>query len=187
LEQLHRENDVERIATARLSDFPDDDIAIRALQHLASIRNQPEKADSYSKQLVALGKATSADLNNMAWNALIRGAVTPEFIEHAQRSLQLAQNRGPAPMHTLASLYAEIGQTAQARDLLIQSIGLRGNEGPESDDWYVLGRIAEQFGVLDTAAEAYAKVEKPTDERAIPDSAYLLAQRRLAAMGAAAR
>jgi len=54
-------------------------------------------------------------------------------------------------------------------------------------DRYVLGRIAEQFGVLDAAAEAYEKVEKPTDERAIPDSAYLLAQRRLAAMGAAAR
>jgi hypothetical protein len=43
-----------------------------------------------------------------------------------------------------------------------------------------VGRIAETYGVLDAAAEAYQKVTKP--EQRTGGSAYELAQQRLAGL-----
>jgi hypothetical protein len=80
-------------------------------------------------------------------------------------------------------LYAEINEASQARDLLLQSMDLRGREEPDLEDWYVLGRIAEQFGLKDAAVEAYHKVEKPTQGRLLASSVYSLAQRRLGVIG----
>ncbi|HJW96239.1 MAG TPA: hypothetical protein VJ901_21705, partial [Thermoanaerobaculia bacterium] len=51
---------------------------------------------------------------------------------------------------------------------------------PDSSDWYVLGRMAENYGVREAALAAYKRVDKKENDGA---SVWELAQRRLAAMG----
>jgi len=151
-----------------------------------SIQRQPEEALSYYQRLVNMGRATATDLNNLAWTSLVMNAVAPEFIRTAERAVQTGE-ANPVPLHTLASLYAEIGEGVKARDVLLQSMQVGGRDEPDHDDWYVLGRIAEQFGENDAATEAYRKVEKPADDMRVPESTYTLAQRRLTAMGRSPR
>jgi hypothetical protein len=79
-------------------------------------------------------------------------------------------------------LYAELGRTSEARDLLWQSMEAGGQEEPESESWLVLGRIAEHFDARETAVSAYKRVEKPKHESGITQSSYFLAQKRLAAL-----
>jgi len=50
--------------------------------------------------------------------------------------------------------------------------------------WYVLGRIAEQYGEREIAIADYRKMEKPKEVLSIPTSTWRLAQIRLKAMGA---
>ena len=55
---------------------------------------------------------------------------------------------------------------------------------PNDEFWYVLGRIAEQYGERDIAIADYRKLKKPDRILAIPTSTWRLAQMRLKAMGA---
>jgi hypothetical protein len=55
---------------------------------------------------------------------------------------------------------------------------------PNGEVWYVLGRIAEQYGERDIAIADYRKLEKPKEPLSIPTSTWRLAQMRLKAMGA---
>ena len=51
---------------------------------------------------------------------------------------------------------------------------------PAPHDWYVLGRIAENYGATDAAVAAYRKVDKPKES--VLSSTWVLAERRLKAM-----
>ena len=53
------------------------------------------------------------------------------------------------------------------------------SDEPRSADWFVIGRIAENYGVNNAAAEAYGKVEKSD---ATGMSTYELTQKRMAAL-----
>ena len=55
---------------------------------------------------------------------------------------------------------------------------------PNDEVWYVLGRIAEQYGERDTAIADFRRLKKPKDVIALPTSTWQLAQIRLKAMGA---
>ena len=55
----------------------------------------------------------------------------------------------------------------------------RSDKELESPDWYVLGRIAEQYGASDAAIEAYRKVEPPDEKEIMSSSTYNIAARRL--------
>jgi len=87
-------------------------------------------------------------------------------------------------LHTLACLYAEIGKTKEARDLLLRGMDELRLDEPNDDYWYVFGRIAEQYGEREIAIADYRKLEKPKQALAIPTSTYRLAQMRLKAMNA---
>jgi hypothetical protein len=63
---------------------------------------------------------------------------------------------------------------------------LEGSDQPDDDDWYVFGRIAEQYGLPDVAKVMYAKVARPKDENMIRMSSYALVQRRLDVLSKAA-
>jgi hypothetical protein len=79
-------------------------------------------------------------------------------------------------------LYAELGKTTEARDVLWQAMEVAGLDVPDSPVWLVVGRMAENFGARAAALAAYKKVEKPGREEQMPGSNYVLAQRRLAAL-----
>lgn len=83
-------------------------------------------------------------------------------------------------LHTLAALYAESGKSVEARQALLKSMDTRGSYDPQSSDWFVLGRIAEAYGVRDAAVSAYKRVEKD-DVTGL--STWELAQKRMAVLG----
>jgi hypothetical protein len=55
---------------------------------------------------------------------------------------------------------------------------------PNDEVWYVLGRIAEQYGEREIAIADYRKLEKPKELLSIHTSTWQLAQVRLKAIGA---
>ena len=91
------------------------------------------------------------------------------------------QYNEPASLHTLATVYAELGKVSEARDVLMALLQNRDKGDLESADWYILGRIAEHYDVLDEARGAYKNVEAPEDG-SYAISTKMLADRRLMAL-----
>ena len=92
----------------------------------------------------------------------------------------MRNGQDPITLHTLAAVYAEMGKTTEARQTILQSIELAGKEEPASEDWYVFGRIAENYGEYEAALECYGKVEAP--EIPAQDSTHRLTANRLELM-----
>ena len=70
---------------------------------------------------------------------------------------------------------AEQGKSNEARENLLR--GMDERDAPPDIAWYVLGRIAEDYGLGDAAAALYRKVAEPkaSNDRLI----FNLAKRRL--------
>jgi len=79
------------------------------------------------------------------------------------------------------SVYAKMGKTKEAREVLIQAMDALKPDEPEDNSWYALGRIGEQYGETAVASADYRHVNKPKKPIEIPGSSYRLAQLRLAA------
>jgi len=179
-----RWEECEKTVAERLRRLPDDPDAIRVQMTLSAERGDMEQAHQFGQKLATLGKATSTDLNNLAWYALVRGAVDEEAIQNAQRAVLSSHSADPGALHTLASLYAEVGKTTEARQVLLQAMDVEGLDEPDEKSWYVFGRIAEQFGICDAAAADYRKLKPPEADSTSATSTYVLAQRRLKALEA---
>jgi tetratricopeptide (TPR) repeat protein len=182
LSHLKHWQEAEKLAKERLDKHPDDPAALRFLASIAENQGELTKSKEIFLRLIKVGKATAMDYNSLAWFSLCINQVSEEDIQAAQRSALLSQNREWTVLHTLASLYAETGKSSEARDMALQSLELSGKSDTDSSTWYVLGRIAENYGFVDAAAASYRKVKPP--EKAQPQftSCYMLAQRRLAAI-----
>lgn len=173
-----------------LERFADYERGIAARQKLGREKERTTLVESLAGVLVRQGKFTearaqrqrlidakeaSADVyNNQAWTGLFVGA-TPRDLEYAQRAVDIEQN--PSRLHTLASVYAELGKLNEASRTLQQLLSQRKDHEPAEEDWFIVGRIAEELGLKDAAKSAYQKVPKP--EKDSPTSTYRLAQRRL--------
>ena len=182
LRKLRRRDELKKVAEERLKRLPDDPGALRLLAELARRQENFEQAQRLFERLVEIGKAEAGDFNNRARQTLFENAVTDQPIEQAQRAVILTRNAAAGSLHTLASLYAEVGKTTEAREVILQAMEVEAMDEPEPHFWYVFGRIAEQYGELDAALDAYRKVEPPEHEEDIPDSTYRLVQRRLAVL-----
>ena len=68
---------------------------------------------------------------------------------------------------------------AEARQTILNAIDASGGE-PDTEDWYVFGRLYEQYGLRQDAIAAYSRVEM-TDAKS-PISTAFLTQRRLDAI-----
>lgn len=113
--------------------------------------------------------------NEVAWNALFREeGPTEAALEDAVKANERTNYRDPNYLHTLATVHAELANAVEARKFLMQAIDARGGQ-TENVDLYVLGRIAECYGLNEIAARHYAQVEP--DQAA--NSTYNLAQRGL--------
>ncbi|HKH46321.1 MAG TPA: hypothetical protein VKM72_16795, partial [Thermoanaerobaculia bacterium] len=182
--RLNREDEARRLADERLRATPGDPDALRLLAAIEDKAGHYDRRDEILRQVVDSGHGKAPDYNELAWMALVRGQVDDKAIEDAQRSATL-QNYGSYPsLHTLASLYAEVGKTAEAYQIILQALGTRIDEEPASSDWYVFGRLAENYGLPDMARVYYGRVVlRPGETDAT--STYALARRRLAALGKA--
>jgi tetratricopeptide (TPR) repeat protein len=114
--------------------------------------------------------------NNTAWAAVASGHVTQQVLEDALSAVKRTKQENAACLHALAALYAELDKTSEALENLRRAVDIHG-ECREGADWYVLGRIAEQYGLTDVAAGLYRKV--PSRPVAAADDVFVLAQRRL--------
>ena len=178
LSKLERNGEVMKLANERLARMPKDGDAIRALGMASMHAGDYASSDRYYRQVVDELRPTSGDYNNIAWNALLSGTNLERALEDARQAMQTGG--GSALLHTLASLYAETGNSLEAREALLQSMDDAGRDEPAPHDWYVLGRIAENYGATDAALTAYKRVDKPTES--VAASTWVLAERRLRAI-----
>jgi tetratricopeptide (TPR) repeat protein len=177
LSRLGRVAEAEALAKDRLTRLPKDREALNALSNDSAQKGDYETASTWARKIVNDLTPTSGDYNNAAWLALFRGKDFDQAIEDARRA---SSNDSPSALHTLAALYAETGKSTEARQALLKSIEKRTSDQPTSVDWFVLGRIAENYGVSDAAAVAYKKVKK---EDTTGMSTWELTQKRIAQLG----
>ena len=178
LDGLGRFDEANDLSQQRLKRIPDDVDAMRMFVMTAIIREDYRAAYDLGQKLVEAGKAEAGDLNGLAWGTLFFKRAEGPDIETAIKATQLDQNNAHI-LHTLGCLYAEVGKTKDAREVLIQAMDIQNLDEPDTDFWYAFGRIAEQYGERDVAIADYAKVTKPKEAIRTPDSSYRLAQNRL--------
>jgi tetratricopeptide (TPR) repeat protein len=183
LTALGRWDDLRALGRRRLERSADHVWARELLAREAVHAGDFGRAETELRQVVKAGKATANDLNELAWLLLQRGQVDDEALDFGQRAATLSDYKQWPILHTLACLYAEKGRTAEAYRIIVQSLGAKPDETPGPDDWYVFGRLAEQYGLPDVARKYYKKVQPPKSLDAEPISTYALASRRLTALG----
>lgn len=180
---LNRFDDAVKVANERLKLFENDADAFQALSRIESSRNNFDAARTWAQKIVSQGKEDAGTLNSIAWFALFTGKVSQEDVSTAIKATQMSKDN-PAILHTLACLYAELGQPKDARDLLLRAMDELNLEEPDDDYWYAFGRIAEDYGEREIAIADYRKLSKPKDPMAVPTSTWVLAQARLKALNA---
>ena len=179
---LKRYDEALALADARLKLLEGDSDALQAKMRIEASRGNYVAARGWIQKLTDQGKEDASLLNSMAWFALYTGKVDQSDVATATKATQMDQN-SPAILHTMACVYAEMGKTKEAHDLLLRAMDELNLDEPDDDYWYAFGRIAEQYGERDVAISDYRKLEKPKEAVAIPTSSYQLAQNRLKAMG----
>ncbi|HEV3460188.1 MAG TPA: DUF3857 domain-containing protein [Thermoanaerobaculia bacterium] len=187
---LQRWAELAELADRRLQAHPEDAAALRIAARAASRRGDLDTAAALLRRVADSGRENAGDLNELAWLALVRGRPDDQAIEDAQRAAALSGYRDASALHTLASLYAELGRPAEAYRIIVQSIeakpagaGAKAAE-PDAADWYVFGHLAESYGLPEAARQLYARVRPGKREEIDPLSTFRLAQARLAALGA---
>jgi tetratricopeptide (TPR) repeat protein len=174
----------EKAAEARLARRPNDPDALRSLAAAATEQGNFTAARQYMTQLQTAGKAEAQDLNSIAWYSLFIPSVDQAALDAAQQGNMMTNNANFSILHTLACVYAESGRTKEAREVILNALKAGDMEEPNAAAWYVFGRIDEQLGQLDAAAQAYRKVDKP-DGYVPSEDTWVLAQKRLRAIAAA--
>ncbi|MGZ8811002.1 MAG: transglutaminase domain-containing protein, partial [Thermoanaerobaculia bacterium] len=180
-QRLGKRAESEQLANERLKMIPKDQDALRALAENSMTAGDYATADRYYRQILQELEPSPVEYNEIAWNALLAGRDLEAALENARQALSSGGTGSPALLHTVAAIYAELGKSMEARDALLQSIDIAGREDPSPADWYVLGRIAENYGATDAALAAYRKVDKP--KVADAGATYVLAARRMKALG----
>ncbi len=180
---LGRYDDALALADERLKLLENDSDAYEMKMEIEADRGDFAAARGWAQKLADLGKEDAMLLNNETWYALFTGKVEQADIAKAIRATEM-QKDAPYILHTLACLYAEMGNTKDAREVLLRAMDDWNLDEPNDDVWYVLGRIAEQYGERDIAIADYRKLEKPKEPLSLPTSTWRLAQIRLKAMGA---
>jgi len=175
------------VADERLKRASDNLNTVRMVVHVAEAQGDMKRAMALMRPFIDSGKAEAMDLNNYAWDSLFTGELTDSILETAQKANQMLNRREPSVLHTLACLYAELGRTVEARQLLLQAMDEENLEEPDGSIWYGFGRIAEIYGEDAGATNAYKRVEAPEKGTPKPNSTFSLAEKRMAVIAAAAK
>jgi predicted Zn-dependent protease len=178
---LQRWDDLRRLADARLARTPDDVLAQNTFAELAVRRGDLDEAERIYQRILDTGKAHADDYNEAAWIALVRGRSDERVLELAQRAASLSNYQEYGILHTLATVYAEQGKTAEAYRVILQALELKGE--PDVNDWYVFGRLAEHYGLPDAARRCYERASADAGDGSNPMATIHLVRRRLEALG----
>jgi transglutaminase-like putative cysteine protease/tetratricopeptide (TPR) repeat protein len=181
LRALNRFKEADELARQRLQKTPDDIDAMRVLAENAAAQHDYATAYENGLKIVANGSSGPSDMNQIAWFSLFYPRAGGPDVDTAVRAAGLVESSG-AILHTLGCLYAEVGKTREAREVLLQAMTSRNLSEPNSDFWYAFGRIAEQYGENEIALNQYKKVTPPKDTALDYFSVYRLAQNRVQAL-----
>lgn len=102
-------------------------------------------------------------LNSYAWATLFVPSAT-DGLEKAKKAAELVPGE-TASLHTLATVQAANGQLAAARNSLVRAISVRPLKEFEVDDELVLGRIAQEVGLIDDARNYYKRCAAANTDR----------------------
>jgi tetratricopeptide (TPR) repeat protein/transglutaminase-like putative cysteine protease len=172
--------EADRVADASLRRLQDNAEALGVVAKVAMIFGDTDRCISLEERIIDMGRGTAVNYNSLAWAELMAGKTTTKTLEIANKGLLMLGNQQlTGLMHTLAAVQAELGKTSEARAVILQRMKENGSAEPDDDDWYVFGRIAEQYGLTHEAAVMYRKLAKPKEDFAVASSSYELAQRRL--------
>lgn len=172
----------ERLIGENSDRFKTSAAALRAAAHAMSCLGANDRARAITTKLAESGEAEAQDYNGLAWSDLLAGSVTKATDAAIEKAMLLSNGTEHHILHTLAAIQAEEGKPNEARATLLQRMEFAGSEEPNDDDWYVFGRIAEQYGLPDAAKAMYARVAPPKNEAIIRLTSYALTQRRLGAL-----
>ena len=178
---LENNEAVAKLAEARLKLIANDHWALNTLGIAAGRRGEFDAAEKHWQRLKSLDKASPDVLSRLAWCALRHDPIPDWVLEDALKANKQTQYTDPFLLYSLAAVYAELGRTGEAHKTLLKCIEERSAGSPDSEDWYVLGRIAEQYSLPDIAVAAYRKVGEAKMPSAL--APHTRAQRRLKALG----
>jgi transglutaminase-like putative cysteine protease/tetratricopeptide (TPR) repeat protein len=118
--------------------------------------------------------------NNSAWNGLFLPKRPKEMLDHALRAVELASGDRYSAVHTLACVYLDQGNVAEAQRQFDKLLELDKLPALSDATRYVLGGLAAAYGMPEEARRAYQSVAAP--KQPYPTSTYALAQRQLRAL-----
>jgi tetratricopeptide (TPR) repeat protein len=157
LGKLGRWAEARSLLQDRLKQNPADDSLIRSLLFVEVNSGEWEAAEQAVERLENMGKATASDRNTLAWGALVTGAALEKARAVSDRASADTRHGAPPILNTQAAVYAASGNADQARKILVDSMRFSNAVEPREHDWFVQGLIAEQYGLLDEAREAYRR------------------------------
>lgn len=182
LARAGRFEDADRALDEVLAKDPDHQGARLGRFEVAALRGSPAEVIQRGDALVNHPAVTAWNFNYVAWYRLGMGGDLAPALDLARKAVDKAP-RDSGGVNTLAAIEAEMGDLDRAIRDNWKAMGLRSSAEPDAGDWYVVGRIEEQLGLVADAAAAYKRVTRPELDQLL--SVYTLAQRRLTALGAA--
>ena len=180
LKNLERLDDLRARSNERLTRLPGDEAALSMLGSAALDAGQYEEAVRFFEETLRRADAKAGNFNNHAWASVFGGGTLGNAVTSARHAVSEASSH--AVLNTLAVVLAENGDSSEAREVLLKSLEMSDSEELGGADWYVVGRIAENYGIVDAATEAYRNVKLDEDDE-VHGSPFELARRRLAALG----
>ena len=168
------------VVRAWYSSYPKDD-EFRFDHILVNILAAEGEFDEARKMLYRrseYGRAFGATYNGLAWFGLFtKQPNTGRLLNQALHAYIQSQGKNEAIIHTLATVYAEIGHLRACMTLLRLRSVLAGTDKMQRDDVYPVARLLEHIGLHKYAIEAYKQIRKPSLKDA--SDTYTLAKRRL--------
>ena len=182
LVRVGRAHEAADVLDHALAAHPDDHVLLSARAQVSLGAEPWPLAQQWVDKVLACPGTTILDLNNLAWSVVFH-APTPDLARPiAERIEQASTTVTPMVANTLATIEADTGHPYRAWTYLQQSLDAHPDAQPAPDDWYVIGRIAESYGLRDEAIAAYRRIAKSETDSPAP-TGYDFASRRLAKLG----
>src|SRR5690606_22983685 len=177
LARLGRWREIDELLARRAEDARDEPLVARLRAHALAEQGELATAAELLEQLERRGHATPDDLNTLAWLGLFlpdRLATAAERAERAARET----NFGSYPvLNTLAAVYASLGRTAEGLQVWKTSLEVVGGGEPRAPDLYVLGLLAENYGLADAARGLHRRAIEPDRTHSPISTSHLAAER----------
>ena len=139
--------------------------------------NKINESVNILKKLLETETTNSYIYNKIAWTMLFLKEYPDEMLTFATKANTLTKFSSDKILHTLATVYAELNKSDDARQILLRSLETRYKQEVKEYDMYVLARIAQNYELYSIAKELYKKIKKPKEFKA--DSIYNLTIKRL--------